>query len=94
MPNHDKYNTTNEFNRSKKENFDEKLIRANLTSKNNVEDFVKKTDFDDRLTSNKTKQVDADKKLTYPVTSHKKLINDLSREVKTNINKRVNKRID
>ena len=78
----------------KKENFDEKLIQANLTSKNNVEDFVKKTDFDDRLTSNKTKQVDADKKLTYPVTSHTKLINDLSREVKTNINKRVNKRID
>ena len=40
--NHDKYITKNEFNKLTKKNFIERLKQANLASKNDIADFVKK----------------------------------------------------
>ena len=60
---HDKYITTQEFNKLTSENFTARLKQANLATKAEIADFVKKTDFDDELkninkiTSNKTKHV-------------------------------------
>ena len=44
---HDKYITTGEFNKS--ENFTARIKQANLASKNDIANFVKKTDFDNKL---------------------------------------------
>ena len=57
--NHDKYITTQEFNEVTSENFTARLEQANLASKNDIVNFVKKIDFDDtsNVTSNKTKHV-------------------------------------
>ena len=59
---YDKYITTEEFYKLTSKNLDARLAQANLTRKNDIADFVKKTDFDDKLknlnkkvTSNKTK---------------------------------------
>ena len=49
IPNHDKYITTPEFNKLTKENFDERLKKANLVSKNDIYDFIKTTDFVEKL---------------------------------------------
>ena len=61
---HDKYIATQEFNKSTSENFCTRLAQANLGSKNHIGNYVKKTDFVDKLktvnkkvTSNKTKHV-------------------------------------
>ena len=43
IPNHDKYITTQEFNKLTTENFSERLKQANLASKNDISYFVKKT---------------------------------------------------
>ena len=58
-----KYITAKEFNKLKSENFASRLAQANLASKNDIANFVKTTDFDDKLknlhkkvTSYKTKQ--------------------------------------
>ena len=54
---HDKYITTPEFIRSIAENFAARIPQANLTSKSDIANFVKKTGFDNKLkdvTSNKT----------------------------------------
>ena len=55
--------TTQEFNKLTPEIFSARLTQANLLSKNDIANFVKKTDFKDKLkdfnknpTSNKTKQ--------------------------------------
>ena len=72
---HNKYITTKEFNKLTSENCDARLARANLESKNDTADFVKKkpTDFDHKLknlnkkvTSNKTKHLQAEKKIFKP----------------------------
>ena len=56
--------TTPEFNKLTGENFAARLAQANLASKNDIVNFVKKTDFDDtlkelnkKITSIKTKHV-------------------------------------
>ena len=61
---YDKYITTPESNKLTAENFAARLTQANLPSKNGITNFVKKTDFDDKLknlnkkiTSNKRKHV-------------------------------------
>ena len=41
--------TTPEFNKLTAENFTARLAQANLASKSNITNFVKKTDFDDKL---------------------------------------------
>ena len=54
--------TTTEFNKLTAESFAARLARTDLASKSDIANFVKKTDFDDKLTnlnkevtSNKTK---------------------------------------
>ena len=41
---HDRYITTEEFNKLPSENFTARLAKANLASKSNIANFVKKTD--------------------------------------------------
>ena len=46
---HDKYITTQEFNRLTSENFTARLRHANLASKNDIVNFVKKTSSGEKL---------------------------------------------
>ena len=46
---HDKYITTQECNKLNAENFTASLAEANLGSKNDIANFVKETDFDNKL---------------------------------------------
>ena len=46
---HDKYITTQEFNKLPPEHSTAKLAQANLASKNDIANFVKKTGFDDKV---------------------------------------------
>ena len=46
---HAKYITTEEFNKLTADNFTARLAQANLPSKDDIANFVKKTDFDDEL---------------------------------------------
>ena len=46
---HDKYITTQEFNKLTSENFTAMLKQANLPSKNDIANFVRTTDFDNKL---------------------------------------------
>ena len=59
-----KYITTPEFNELSAENFTARIKQANLPSKGDIADFLKKIDFDDKLntlnkkiTSNKSKHL-------------------------------------
>ena len=79
------------------ENFAERLKQANLASKNDIADFKKNTNFEEKLrkinskvTSNNTSFTEAEKKLNALITSYTKLIN----VVKTYINKRIHKILD
>ena len=47
VPDHSKYITSPEFNKLTAENFAARLAQANLVSKNDIANFVKKTGFDD-----------------------------------------------
>ena len=47
--NHDKYITTQEFNKLTEENFIARLAQANLGSKNGIDIFWKNIDFDNKL---------------------------------------------
>ena len=47
--NYDKYITTPEFNKLTAESFAARLAQANLASKSDIVNFVKKTNFDDKL---------------------------------------------
>ena len=47
----DKYITTPEFNNLAAENFAARLKQANLSSKNDIANFVNKMDFDNKLLS-------------------------------------------
>ena len=66
---HSKYITTQEFNKLTAENFAARLAQAKLAFKADIDDFVQKTNFDEKLknvnkkvTSNKTKHVEAENK--------------------------------
>ena len=66
---HDKYITTQESNKQTPKSFAARLAEANLASNTDIANFVKETDFYDKLknlnkkvTSNKTKHVEAEKK--------------------------------
>ena len=61
-PDHSNYISTPEFDKLTAENFAARLAQENSTNKNGIANFVKKTDFDNKLrnlnkqiTSNKTK---------------------------------------
>ena len=63
---HDKYITTQEFSKSASETFTVRLTEANLTSKNDIANFVKKTDFDEKLKYfNKNELNELSKKVQY-----------------------------
>ena len=65
--NHDKYITTPEFNKLTAENFTARLKQANLVTKT---DFDKKlTSFNRKITSNKTKYLEVQKKLNSLITN-------------------------
>ena len=49
MSSHDKFITTKEFNRLAADNVAARLTQANLVSKNDIADFVKEVDFDEKL---------------------------------------------
>ena len=67
IPNHDKYITTPEFNKLTAENFTARLKQANLVTKT---DFDKKlTSFNRKITSNKTKYLEVQKKLNSLITN-------------------------
>ena len=48
VPDHSKYITTPEFNKLTAQNFNARLAQANLESKNDIANFVKKKDFNDK----------------------------------------------
>ena len=64
---HDRYITTPEFNKLTSENFTARPKQANLVSKSDISNFVKKTDFDNKLKD---------------VKSNKNELNELSKKVK------------
>ena len=64
---HDKYITTQEFNKLTSENFTARLKQANLLSKSDIFNFVKKTDFDNKIKG---------------ITSSKNELNELSKKLK------------
>ena len=46
---HSKYITTQEFKKLTVENFTARISQAKLATKANIDDFVEKTDFDNKL---------------------------------------------
>ena len=61
VPNHDKCITTPEFNKLTAENFTARLKQANLVTKTDFDN--KLTSFNRKITSNKTKHLEVQKKL-------------------------------
>ena len=64
IPNHSKYITTPKFNKLAAENFTARLKQANVATKADIADFLKRKDFVDKLkninkrvTSNKSKHL-------------------------------------
>ena len=51
----DKYIATQEFNKLTSESFTARLKQLNLSSKINIANLVKETDFENKITSNKNK---------------------------------------
>ena len=73
-----KYSTTQEFNKLTSANFTARLKQANLASKDDIANFVKNTDFDNKLkdvTSNKSELNELSKK--FKAISTKELTKDL-----------------
>ena len=54
---HDKYITTQQFNKLTSESFTARLKQANLASKHDLANFVKKTDFNNKLRNLKLKKL-------------------------------------
>ena len=46
---HDKYITTPKFNKLTVQNYAARLAQANLSSKSDIANFVKRRDFDDKI---------------------------------------------
>ena len=68
IPDNSKHITTQEFNKLTAENFAAKLKQADLVNKTDFDN--KLTSFNKRITSNKIKQLEAQKKLNSPITKH------------------------
>ena len=66
--NNSKYITTQEFNKLTAENFAAKLEQADLVNKTDFDN--KLTSFNRRITSNKTKHLEVQKKLSSLITKH------------------------
>ena len=67
IPNHDKYVTTPEFNKLTAETFTARLMQANLVTETNFDN--KLTSYNTRITSNKTKYLEVQKKLNSLITN-------------------------
>ena len=63
-----KYITTPEFNKLTPENFVERLKQANLVNKTDFDNKI--TNFNKRITSNKTKYLEVRKKLNSPIAKN------------------------
>ena len=86
---HGKYITTQEFNKLTSEDFAARLKQAILASKNDITDFVKKTDFDKKLKN-------INKKVTWNKSRHvlvENQLNNLSEKVKLVSMKRLTKHL-
>ena len=66
IPNHDKYITTPKFNKLTAENFAARLKQASLVTKTDFDN--KLTSFNKRITSNKKKHLEVQKKLNSLIT--------------------------
>ena len=86
---HDRYVTTQEFNKLTSENFTARLAQANLASKSDIANFVRKTDFEDKLKS-LNKNVISNKTIHVLVENE---LSELSKELSTTgvINDLINK---
>ena len=49
IPGNSKYITTQEFNKLTADNFDARLVKSKLGTKNDIANFVEKTDLGDKL---------------------------------------------
>ena len=67
IPDHAKYNTIPEFNKLTAENVAARLKQANLVTKTDFDN--KLTSFNRKITSNKTKYLEVQKKLNSLITS-------------------------
>ena len=67
IPNHDKYITTPEFNKLSAESFAARLKQVNLLTKTDSDN--KLTSFNKRITSNKTKHLEVQKKVNSLITN-------------------------
>ena len=67
-----KYITTPKFNKLTAETFPARLAQTNVASKSDVANFVKKTDFNDKLTK-------SNKKITSNKTKHLLVENELKK---------------
>ena len=67
IPNHDKYITTPEFNKLSAESFAARLKQVNLLTKTDSDN--KLTSFNKRITSNKTKHLEVQKKANSLITN-------------------------
>ena len=67
IPNHDKYITTLEFNKLSAESFAARLKQVNLLTKTDSDN--KLTSFNKRITSNKTKHLEVQKKANSLITN-------------------------
>ena len=72
IPDHSKYITISEINKLTARNFTARLKQANLTTKVDIVDFVKETDFDD-------KPKNLDKKVTLSKSKHVPVENELKK---------------
>ena len=68
IPDNSKYITTQEFNKLTAENFAAKLKQTDLVNKTDLDN--KLTSFSKRITSNKTKQLEVQKKLNSLITKY------------------------
>ena len=68
IPNHDKYITTPEFNKLSAESFAARLKQVNLLTKTDSDN--KLTSFNKRITSNKTKHLEVQKKANSLITNY------------------------
>ena len=83
IPDHSKYVATPEFNRLTVENFATGLAQANLASKNDIANFVEKTNFDDKL-KNSNKSITSYKAKLVLVENE---LNELSKKVEAILTK-------
>ena len=82
ISNHNNYIITPEFNKLTTENFTTRIKLANLAIKGDIADFVKKTDFDDKL-KNLNKKVTSNKSQHLLVENEFKKLQDKIEKLQT-----------